>query len=119
MSASNPNSAVYLTDSSTQVKNKINKYAFSGGGATAEIHKAEGGNTEVDISFQYLKFFMEDDEKLKQIESEYKSGTMSTSDLKKICIDVLSNLVTNVQEVCIRIHYGKTSSLLFIYSEES
>ena len=46
---------------------QINKYAFSGGGATIEEHRAKGGNCDVDVSFQYLRFFLEDDDKLEQI----------------------------------------------------
>lgn len=52
-----------LASSSTQ----INKYAFSGGGATVEEHREKGGNCEVDVSYQYLSFFLEDDNKLEQI----------------------------------------------------
>ncbi|KAL5103560.1 Tryptophan--tRNA ligase cytoplasmic [Taenia crassiceps] len=48
-------------------KFNINKYAFSGGGATIEEHRAKGGNCDVDVSFQYLRFFLEDDDKLEQI----------------------------------------------------
>ena len=46
---------------------KVNKYAFSGGQATVEEHREKGGNCDVDISFQYLKFFLEDDERLEKI----------------------------------------------------
>ncbi len=46
---------------------QINKYAFSGGGMTVEEHREKGGNCDVDISYQYLTFFLEDDEKLEQI----------------------------------------------------
>ena len=46
---------------------QINKYAFSGGRDTVEEHRVHGGNSEVDVSYQYLTFFLEDDEKLKQI----------------------------------------------------
>ena len=45
----------------------MNKYAFSGGRDTVEEHRRLGGNTDVDVSYQYLTFFMEDSEKLKQI----------------------------------------------------
>lgn len=67
MSASDLNSAVFLTDTAKQIKNKINKYAFSGGQATIEEHRELGGNCEVDISFQWLRFFLEDDQELEQI----------------------------------------------------
>lgn len=46
----------------------MNKHAFSGGQATVEEHREKGGNCVVDISYQYLRFFLEDDEELKQIE---------------------------------------------------
>ena len=46
---------------------QINKYAFSGGGATVEEHKEKGGNCAVDVAFQYLTFFMEDDDRLEEI----------------------------------------------------
>lgn len=46
---------------------QINKYAFSGGGATVEEHREKGGNCDVDISYQYLRFFLEDDDRLETI----------------------------------------------------
>ena len=46
---------------------QINKYAFSGGGATLEEHKEKGGNCDVDISYKYLTFFLEDDDRLEEI----------------------------------------------------
>lgn len=67
MSASDANSSIFLTDTPKQIKNKINKYAFSGGGVTVEEHREKGGNCDVDISYQYLTFFLEDDEKLEKI----------------------------------------------------
>lgn len=67
MSASDNSTAIFLTDTAKQIKNKINKHAFSGGQATVEEHRQLGGNCEVDISYQWLRFFMEDDERLEQI----------------------------------------------------
>ncbi|RWS03493.1 tryptophan--tRNA ligase: cytoplasmic-like protein [Dinothrombium tinctorium] len=98
MSASDPNSSIFLTDSPNQIKNKINKYAFSGGGSTIEEHRAKGGNCDVDISFQYLRFFMEDDERLEQIRKDYTRGELLTGHLKKELIEVLQKLVGEHQE---------------------
>jgi len=56
-----------LSDTPKQVKTKINKHAFSGGKDTLEEHRREGGNTDVDVSYQYLTFFLHDDEKLEAI----------------------------------------------------
>jgi tryptophanyl-tRNA synthetase len=67
MSASDPNSSIFLTDSPKDIKKKIHSYAFSGGGRTLEEHKEKGANLEVDIPYHYLRFFLEDDEKLEDI----------------------------------------------------
>lgn len=67
MSASDSNTAIFLTDTAKQIKNKVNKHAFSGGQATVEEHRLLGGNCEVDISYQWLRFFLEDDERLEEI----------------------------------------------------
>jgi tryptophanyl-tRNA synthetase len=38
MSASEPNSAIFMSDTPKQIKTKINKYAFSGGQVSIEEH---------------------------------------------------------------------------------
>ncbi len=43
------------------------KYAFSGGKDTKEEHRLVGGNTDIDVSYQYLTFFMEDDSRLAEV----------------------------------------------------
>lgn len=98
MSASDPNSSIFLTDTPNQIKNKINKYAFSGGGASIEEHRTKGGDCDVDISFQYLRFFLEDDDRLEQIRTEYSNGQMLTGDLKKELISILQKIVAEHQE---------------------
>lgn len=93
------NSVIYLSDSPSEVKNKINKYAFSGGQATLEEHRKKGGNPEIDVSFQYLKmFFEEDDETLSKIEKEYKSGKLLTGELKKILIEKINSFLQEHQK---------------------
>jgi len=98
MSASDANSSIFLTDTPKQIKTKINKYAFSGGQATLEEHKEKGGNCDIDISFQYLRFFLEDDTKLEKIRRDYSSGELLSGFLKKELIDVLTPLVISHQE---------------------
>lgn len=98
MSASDPNSSIFLTDTPSQIKNKVNKYAFSGGQATVEEHRQLGGNCDIDVSYQYLTFFLEDDEKLADIKKAYSSGQMLTGDLKKQLIGILQKIVAEHQE---------------------
>jgi|TARA_B100002003_G_C14143865_1_gene549978 tryptophanyl-tRNA synthetase len=93
MSASDPLSFVALTDSPTEVKKKINKYAFSGGQATVEEHRKKGGNPDVDVSYQWLTFIEEDDKKLEKVYKDYKSGKLLTGELKKILSDELGKFL--------------------------
>ena len=88
MSASDEKSTIYTTDSPEVVKKKINKYGFSGGQVDIEKHRELGGNPDIDVSFQYLRIFFEpNDEKLKKIYEDYKSGKMLTGELKSILIE--------------------------------
>jgi len=99
MSASDPNSFIALTDDEKTIKNKINKYAFSGGQPTLEEHKKLGGNPDVDVSFQYLKMFLEeDDKKLQEIYDNYKSGELTTGELKKYTIEKLNTFLKEHQK---------------------
>ncbi len=99
MSASEENSTIYTTDSPDVVKMKINKYAFSGGKPDIEQHRKEGGNPDIDVSYQYLRIFFEPDENaLKKIHDDYKSGKMLTGELKAILIEKINNFLKIHQE---------------------
>jgi tryptophanyl-tRNA synthetase len=98
MSASDPNSAIYTTDSMKDIEKKINK-AFSGGRDTIEEHRKKGGNPDVDVCCQYLNLFLEEDEKkLKEIYNKYKSGELLTGELKKYTIKKLQGLLKEHQK---------------------
>lgn len=87
MSSSESQMAILTTDSPREVERKIKKYAFSGGRDTIAEHRKKGGNPDVDVSFQYLRFLFEpDDKKLQKIHDDYKSGKLLTSELKELTI---------------------------------
>ncbi len=99
MSSSDPNSFIALTDSPKEVETKIKRYAFSGGQNTIEEHRKKGGNPDADVSFQYLRFFFEpDDKKLQKIYDDYKSGKMLTSELKEILIEKINAFLKEHQK---------------------
>eukprot|EP00239_Pterosperma_sp_CCMP1384_P002346 CAMPEP_0197848454 /NCGR_PEP_ID=MMETSP1438-20131217/8785_1 /TAXON_ID=1461541 /ORGANISM="Pterosperma sp., Strain CCMP1384" /LENGTH=429 /DNA_ID=CAMNT_0043460715 /DNA_START=80 /DNA_END=1369 /DNA_ORIENTATION=+ len=98
MSASDPNSAIYVTDTPKQIKNKVNKHAFSGGKQTVEEHREHGADLSVDVPWKYLNFFLEDDEELKKIGEEYGSGQMLTGEIKAKLIAVLQDMIGKHQE---------------------
>ncbi len=98
MSSSIESSAIYTTDSPEEVRRKVMKYAFSGGQPTIEEHRKFGGNPDIDVSYQWLRFFEEDDKKLEEIRRKYKSGEMLTGELKEILVKKLNSFLKKHQE---------------------
>src|SRR3989344_2685754 len=98
MSSSEDNVAILTTDNEKEVEMKIKKYAFSGGRATIDEHRKKGGNPDIDVSYQWLTYFEENDEKLKKIYDDYKSGKLLTSELKQILIGKLNIFLNKHQE---------------------
>ena len=93
-SSDEENSLIYLSDSSEEIKKKINKYAFSGGKDTIEEHRKHGGNPDIDISFQYLKYlFEENDKKLAKIEDDYRKGRLLSGELKALVIEKINTFL--------------------------
>jgi len=94
MSSSDADTAVWLTDDEKTVKKKINKYAFSGGRETVEEHRKMGGNTAIDVSYQWLSIFFEpDDARLAKIKQDYESGALLSGELKAILIEKLNRFL--------------------------
>jgi len=98
MSASDPNSSIYMSDKPAQIKTKINKHGFSGGQETEDEHRRLGGDTEVDVSYKYLSFFSDDDDELEQIGKDYRAGSLLTGQLKAKCIELLQRFVNDFQQ---------------------
>ncbi len=99
MSSTGEQVAIYTTDKPKEVERKIKKYAFSGGQASIEEHRKKGGNPDIDVSFQYLKMmFEENDDKLKQIETDYRSGKLLTGELKQYLIDKINKFLMSHQK---------------------
>ena len=97
MSASIDTSAIFMKVTPNQIKNKINKHAFSGGQVSVEEQRKLGGNPDVDVSYQYLTFFFENDDELARIKQSYK-GELLTGELKQLCIKELQEFVREFQE---------------------
>jgi tryptophanyl-tRNA synthetase len=94
MSSSDPLTYIALDEDSKAAKKKVNKYAFSGGQATVEEHRKKGGNPDVDVAFQMLKYGLEtDDKKLTKIYNDYKSGALLSGELKAITIEKLTKFL--------------------------
>jgi tryptophanyl-tRNA synthetase len=101
MSSSDENSAIFLTDTAEQIESKIKAHAFSGGQETKQKQQELGADLDLDVSYQWLRFFLEDDEELATIGRDYGSGQgefWSTGKVKQRLIDVLQKLVAKHQE---------------------
>jgi len=97
MSASKPESAIYLHDDPRTVRRKI-WLAYSGGQPTVELHRRLGGNPEVDVAFQWLYFFFEpDDVKVKKLEEDYRSGRILSGEMKNILIERVTSFLEEHQ----------------------
>ena len=96
MSSSDENSAIFLTDLEEVIERKIKEYAFSGGQETKKLQEELGANLTVDVSYQWLRFFLEDDEELESIGNDYSTGSgeyWSTGKVKARLVDVLKEIV--------------------------
>ena len=84
MSKSKPESCIELPEDIKLVKRKI-KNALSGGRDTLEEHRKLGAVIERDMVFELMKqHLVEDDAELNKIYNEYKSGRITSGELKEI-----------------------------------
>jgi Tryptophanyl-tRNA synthetase len=70
---------------------------FLEGARSLEEHRLNGANLEIDVPFQYLTFFMEDDERLEEIRVKYGSGEMMTKEIKADTIKIVTDFVLEHQ----------------------
>ncbi|MBL7054958.1 tryptophan--tRNA ligase [Candidatus Woesearchaeota archaeon] len=95
MSKSNPESCIELPEDIQQVCRKIKK-AKTGGRDTLEEHRKLGAKIEEDMVFELLKqHLVEDDEELDKIYMEYKSGKMTSGEIKDIACEKMAKFMND------------------------
>jgi tryptophanyl-tRNA synthetase len=98
-SSAGAETAILLTDDEKKVKQKINKYAFSGGRATVEEHRLKGGNPDIDVPYQWLNILFEPDKKkLKQLHDDYIHGKLLTGEMKAHLIKRVNEFLAKHRE---------------------
>ena len=98
MSSSKPKTTIFLDDEIAAVEKKI-KRAFSGGQPTIEEHRRLGGNPDIDVAYQYMMYFFEDDDDyLHEINQQYRSGSLLAGEMKQLCVDRATEWLSNHQE---------------------
>ncbi len=99
MSASKPETAVYLTDDPETVEKKIKKYALTGGQPTLKEQREKGGNPEKCIVFKWLEiFFEEDDKKLIERYHACKNGELTCGECKAYLIQKINEFLEKHQK---------------------
>jgi tryptophanyl-tRNA synthetase len=95
MSKSKPESCIELPEDVKNVEKKI-KRALSGGRDTLEEHRKKGAIIEKDMVFELMKqHLVEDDKELNKIYKDYKSGKMTSGELKEIACDKMEKFMNS------------------------
>jgi tryptophanyl-tRNA synthetase len=81
MSSSEPATAVLLSDTPEEATKKI-RNAYSGGRDTLAEHRKLGGVPEIDRAYQILRYHHPDEKFVNNVYSEFKSGNMTSGELK-------------------------------------
>lgn len=98
MSASDPDSAIFTTDSPEAARRKIMK-SFSGGAGSLEEHRKKGGNPDVDTACQYLRIMFEpDDRKVARLFQGYRNGSITSGEVKNMLADKVENFLKSHQK---------------------
>lgn len=98
MSSSKPKTTLFLNDDIVTAEKKIKK-SFSGGQATIEEHRRIGGDPDIDVAYQYMMYFFEEDDKfLEEINQGYRAGKILAGEMKQMCIERATEWLSNLAE---------------------
>lgn len=98
MSASMPETAIYLTDSPKDAKKKVMN-AFTGGRPTVAEQRKLGGNPEICPVYQYFYFlFEEDDKKLEELYAKCRKGEILCGECKELLAERVATFLVEHQK---------------------
>ncbi|WP_297509023.1 tryptophan--tRNA ligase [Thermococcus sp.] len=99
MSASKPETAVYLTDDPEEAGRKIWRFALTGGQPTLKEQHEKGGNPDRCVVFKWLEIFFEpDDEKLMERYRACKAGELTCGECKRYLIKKVQDFLKEHQK---------------------
>jgi len=94
MSSSGDDPTIDLSDDRETIREKIDRYAYSGGRESLDAHREHGGDPEVDVAYRYLHaFFEDDDETVERLAREYRRGELLSGDLKARAADRIADFL--------------------------
>lgn len=87
--------AIFLSDTASEVKRKVNMMFTDPG----HLKIADPGKVEGNVVFSYLDAFMEDRERLTELQAHYRRGGLGDGSVKKELIGVLDRLMGPMREL--------------------
>lgn len=94
MSGSKPNTAIYLSDTEETIRKKIAR-AYTGAVSSLEEHRQYGAIPEICSVFTLFLNHHPNDAFVEKIRSKYKSGRMTTSEIKIITADFICAMLAD------------------------
>ena len=62
-----------------------------------EEQRKYGADLSKDVPYQYLEYFLDDDDELMRIREDYSAGRMLTGEVKQILIKEIQKLISEFQ----------------------
>ncbi|MEF8879306.1 MAG: tryptophan--tRNA ligase [Candidatus Thermoplasmatota archaeon] len=98
MSSSKPETAIFLSDSGGEVKEKIMQ-AKTGGAVSLQEHKKHGGRPDECVIYElFLYHLLEDDEKLAEIYKECTNGNQTCGMCKKKAVKLIQKFLQDLRK---------------------
>ncbi|MFZ2152602.1 MAG: tryptophan--tRNA ligase [Microgenomates group bacterium] len=97
MSASKPNTAIYLSDTPEAIHKKISR-AYTGAVSALDVYQERGGIPEICSVFTLLNFHHPDGVFVENIKQSYLHGLITMSELKELTTAFITELVTRHQQ---------------------
>ena len=113
MSSSKPKTAVFTTDDSETVEDKIS-VAFTGGQPTVALQRKLGGNPDICPVFSYLQYMFDNPKESKERALKCRSGNLLCGECKQ---DLSSNSVSFLTDFQKRREKAKDMVSQFMYKE--
>jgi len=94
MSASGEEPSIDLDATRDEVFETIRTHAYSGGRTSVEQHRERGGDPEVDVPYQYLYYFFEDDdERVRDLARQYREGELLSGEMKAVAAERIADFL--------------------------
>ena len=97
MSASRPETAIYVSDDDAVVRRKIMN-ALTGGQPTRELQRKLGGNPDVCVVYRYFQAYIEDDSLIQRVYQDCRQGALLCGECKQILYEHIIGLLRKIRE---------------------